>query len=363
MPEFISYPTSNSLNPFVKILNGYLSERGWHEAKQSIWASLTKIYRFRKRIDVIHFHWPEAFWRSTSAVTYTVKAIRFIFITAFMRQCGYKIVFSLHNLYPHYGKGNMHFLEYFMRVYMLKMSNLLVGHSINALDDFEKFYRLPIGHKYVLALHGCYENYLSEQPKIKRDSRLESFKANGRIKLFLRYSQNDYKGVRFFLDHYCEAAARSELTLIIGGRPSAAEIQKLEESNVHYLVIDESAHEIPGFLSEKTLVECLTACDFVVLPYQEITCSGMFFLALTFLRPVLAPDLNFFKLHTDEQTAVLFETGNGDAIRETLVTLSDRSKRISRQALAERRGKYSWKQSAADIAMAYESVTGNAEIQ
>ena len=65
---------------------------------------------------------------------------------------------------------------------------------------------------------------------------------------------------------------------------------------------------IEGSLSEQYLSDLFSTVDFLFLNYKSITNSGQFYLATNYSLPVIAPDLDFFKMHSSQKTSILFES-------------------------------------------------------
>jgi beta-1,4-mannosyltransferase len=347
--KFISYPSKEALNPFIRILNGHMQSYGWEECFYDVWRKPLRLYKLRKEIQLVHFHWPETFWRSENKWISFIKGMFFMLYIRYMKGLGIKTSFSVHNVLPHYKPGNMWF-EKIMRRWIIKNFDLTIGHALNTREEIVKKLNVsPVS--YLEALHGIYEGHYGPAGLQVQARKAFGIPIDKKV-ILLSVSHHPYKGTNLFIEQWLANAPN--LFLLIVGKPSV-EMEKEILKVKHVKVIAEDSNGIAGFISEKTLAEAYNACDFVALPYKEITTSGAFFLALTFDKPIIAPDLSFFKLHTaDGSTALLYDHVKRD-ISGVLRNIESGWEPDTDQ-LAKLKQKYSWKDSAKSIAALYDSL-------
>ena len=339
---FISYPSSEATNHFIKLLNNELKKGGWIESSDNVWRNIFLSIKNRKKNQIIYFHWPETFWRHKSLIISCLKSIVFICHVVFWKIIGYKLVFSAHNVLPHYGKTHFK-LELFMRRYIIFTFDLVVGHSYNTFKDLISTVGYP--RKYVLCLHGIYA-----QPQVPRLNT-----ANIERKLFLPYSSHEYKGTETFLVQFSSLNKDilTNIELVISGNVPNSIKKMLQHRAIRYKIIESANGSY--FLSENELRRVISICDMVVLPYKEITNSGFFFMALTMGKGIIATDLPFFRLHGDAQMQLLFDI-------ESLKSLSEKIGLINQgwipnaDILKELQIKYSWAKSAKILAQKFNEI-------
>ncbi|MDB5272153.1 MAG: group 1 glycosyl transferase [Chitinophagaceae bacterium] len=350
MRYFISFPSSQAANPFVALLNEQLKLKGWQEySNEDFWLNPKKAFQLRKNVALIHFHWPEYIWRSEKKSTAILKATAFIFFVCFLKITGYKISFSMHNLIPHFGKTFLS-LEKYMRKWLLVHADIVVGHSNNVYADMMQVYGIVPKH-YIVALHGLYDLYLKDSyVNIDLAHRLSSITLP---KIYLSCSTNSYKGSHPFLTKYSEGPHEG-LCLVLSGVVSEEELRNLEEKKVNFIYYTEDAGSTPHFLSEASLATIVAGCTVVALPYLSITTSGAYFLALTFRKPVFAPQLSFFK-HTVSAKAngFLYEQDSLDSFWETMRKIKQGI--VSDVPLSDQLP-YKWEVSATALAKAYDGL-------
>ncbi|MBC7486854.1 MAG: hypothetical protein H7282_08890 [Cytophagaceae bacterium] len=354
---FISFPSSEAINPFVKILNTHLSGLGWTERKDKVWLKPYSLFKIRKEVKILYFHWPESIWRSSSFIISGVKALSFIIFLYYCKLIGIKLVFSRHNVLPHYKPGNK-YLEYFMRRWVLKYFDLVIDHSRNAQSSFDDTFKVKPRRR-VLALHGLYDKYYQFNCT-QNEARVSLGLPSDKCIVLLHYNQNSYKGSLPFLKSWCKEN-RTDFLLVIGDLTD--EVVSLISDYNNCKIIKNDVIEISGtveyrYLSEEMLLKNIIAADYVALPYVDITTSGAYFMAISYDKPVIAPDLPFFKLHTTPQTALLYDAKTnkiGNAINKI-----HNGWRIDKKELAALKKEFDWNESASQIAKSFDKITGYA---
>jgi glycosyltransferase involved in cell wall biosynthesis len=112
---------------------------------------------------------------------------------------------------------------------------------------------------------------------------------------------------------------------------------------------------VEGFIPSRELGSIFNAIDFLVLPYEKITTSGMYFLALTFQTPIIAPNLHFFNLHsTDGQTSLLYDKNNYSESLNKVLNNAESSWCSNLEEFERLSSIYTWQQSANEISKAFD---------
>lgn len=341
MPFYAPYPPPTRTNPFQIPLSNELVKQGW-EIKSFNWR-IRNLIRYRRHVSILHFHWPESQWRSNKRLVSTIKAIWWILRVEFSKSLGYKLVWSAHNVLPHYSSWIL--LEQWMRRYILLRFDLIVGHARNSEQDLLDAFGTT-GQHYILAVHGLYTGiYPTHESREETRTRLRLTSTDTAI--LLHGSQTIYKNTPQFLNAWY-AGMHPGVRLILTGEISPKQVDMvMERDDIIFL---------PGRVSDEEMGNLLQACDFVAIPYQKITTSGLYFLALTFNKPVIAPDLTFFQAHTTNDTAILYNHKNPEiGIKDALQMVSsgwhsnyDELKNLSTH--------FDWKLSSHVIAKAYDDL-------
>jgi beta-1,4-mannosyltransferase len=213
--------------------------------------------------DVFHVHWPEFLIRGKLR---PVRAVRTVLFMAFLVRLAVlkrPVVRTLHNLQPHSPGGR---LERQLLSLLDRRTTLFI--SLNSATPVNSSRRT------VMIPHGHYVEQFRDVPRGAKDSsRMLYF---GRIE--------PYKGVDDLLKVFGGSKVPG-LTLRIVGRPTP-ELRAMIDSHVE---ADSRISASFGFVSDVEMVNEISKCGFVVLPYKEMHNSGVLLVALSLGRPVLAP--------------------------------------------------------------------------
>jgi beta-1,4-mannosyltransferase len=328
MFRYSSYPNSEFDNPFIKLISEELKVFDIEE--QTVLFRFYDLYKSRNDVSLIWIHWPNALWRSNVKLIQCIKVCLFFVKFYFAKYCGYKIVWSAHNVLPH-GKQDSKF-ELFMRRFIAKSTDLVIGHAVNTEQMLAEKKIIP--EKYVLAVHGHYEEeYKLFNRKITRESL--GFQADDKI-ILLKSNGKNFEDAKLFLDEAAGTVLTNVKILLIGQNIA---------TDIEYVFIK-------GFVSDKDLAAYMRICDLVCLPYQNITTSGAYFLALTFLKPVLAKESLFFLGHTTKKSSFLYTDEASLAL--SLKQIDENFEGIiSYDEILKLKNKYTWAAACEVIAKAF----------
>ena len=307
-------------NDFIKNLREGLEFNNYEISDFKYWR-ISELFSNRNETKFIYLHWPESMWRGKNIVKCLIKILQFFISVKSGKILGYQYIWSAHNVKPH---NQVYFprLERIARKFILRNFQLIIGHSKNCKQDLEKEYNLKLKN-YTLAYHGIYQKkQINTIPETLKNIDFSK-------KTFLVfYDDNDYKGSKDFVQFFNKTFSNdNECQLIIGKAK-----EKYNAKNIF---------EIPGFITEEEITYLFYKSNYLVLPYKDITTSGMFFLAVTYDLPILAPAISFFKKHgVLESTVFLYDPENYEQ------SLTERITKLSTQKSPEHykllQKKYSW---------------------
>jgi beta-1,4-mannosyltransferase len=237
----------------------------------------------RRRVDILHLNWPQIFYRGDD--DFAGWHARFTqFVEAFYdaRHLGYRIVWTLHNLYPH----EMPFpeIDRIGRLIVADRADAVIGHCQCALDlAREAFYCdtrtyvIPHGH-----FIDAYPNTIARaEARSQLGIGAEQF-----VYLFVG-NLRQYKGVETLLDTF-ERLPGDDVTLLMATRTRTeyglavlARARAMPRTHVHTSEM---------FRNEEFQL-FLNAADVAALPFTDMLTSGSAILALSFGRPVILPKI------------------------------------------------------------------------
>ena len=346
MSKYASYPGPSFDNPFQIPWALAMEDHGWHVLTPVWWPG--SLFRNCGRIPIILFHWPESYWRSEQLWRSYLKAAKFLIMVRLAKLLGYKLVWSAHNVMPHEYLSES--LERKMRLWILSHFDLILGHAHNTLEDLQAEFgefHLP----YAEAVLGHYEGLYN--PSADRETLLKKWDLSpSKHKVLLMLSGKKYKDQANFLEAW-SSGRWDHLQLILAGRVPPSLRQAIENlpGDVRHLGNNGTPHNM--------LSDLMLCTDMLALSYRRITTSSAYFLAVTFFKPVLAPDLPFFLRHSREGSALLYRADQGSAgIAAALRKLDSSEWQVDHQALQELRSQYTWAKSSACVADAFDRLLG-----
>jgi glycosyltransferase involved in cell wall biosynthesis len=347
MKSFANMPFLDPWSPHMLLWIYGMEEQGWH-AQPMVWWPVS-LFKHRRKIPVIVFHWPNTYWRTSDESKARFRAFLFRCMVRLAKALGYKLAWVVNNVLPHDAQHVA--LETAQRKWILRHFDLVIGYARNARQDLEALLG-PLEIPYVEGVLGHYEGlYPASAGKAELVARFGL--DGGKFRLLLVLSDRPYKGQTPFLEAWAMAETQG-LQLVLAGRAAPA-MDALVKSLPGDVVRVYADRRIPHY----ELGDLHRACDMVALPYRKITTSAAYFMAITLDRPVLAPDLPFFRLHTGEEKHVAFlydHAGGTEAIRACLAALAKDGFPEDPPAFRKIKELYTWRKAAAAIAPAFDAL-------
>ncbi len=287
-----------------------------------------------RRLDVVHFHWPEVLLRGSNFAVRTLRLGAFVALIVLLRIRRVAVVRTLHNLKPH-EQGSR--IEARLLSVLDGMTTLFV--TINSVTVAPgASVHIPHGH------------YRDRFAGFQRAEVVPGRVVHAGL-------VRPYKGIEGLVE-VAAGLAPEGVELRIVGKPTAELRRVIGEAVAAHSNISARLE----FVSDADLVSEITSAELVCLPYSEMHNSGMVLVALSLDRPVLVPE-------TGTTNALAREVGEGwvnrfadglteqallDALRQARLTLPDSHPNLQnrdwqavgrmyssafRRALAARRGR------------------------
>ncbi|WP_309133823.1 glycosyl transferase [Cellulomonas sp.] len=215
------------------------------------------------RYDVLHVHWPEQLVRSRSRWRRAARHVALRALLARVRRTRTPVVRTLHNPAPH------------------EHGTSAEARAMAAVDAATTLYvllnpatRAPGGAPAVPVPLGHYRDVFAHHPRA----------AARRGHLVTVGLLRPYKGAEALLAAF-RALPDPDLRLTVAGRPTADLAPRLVAAAEE----DDRVTLDLRFVPDATFVQHVTSAELVVLPYQEMTNSGILVAALSLDRPCLVP--------------------------------------------------------------------------
>lgn len=239
--------------------------------------ALTRLVQGRA-FDVLHLHWPEAYyprqndgfdwWRQARFATDLALATR-----------RHPLVFTAHNFAPHNRSGE--FCEERNARAPFVQARAVIAHSAAARDRIVQERGVPAERVHVIP-HGDLSPPLGT-PVSRAAARRQLALPDGPLCLMFG-TLEPYKGIEEVLAHW--RTARPAATLVLAGKPcdadSAARLTGLAQGQERVVLR-------LGWMSDAQLGQWLSAVDAVIFNYRQIFTSGAAALARAWGVPVVLP--------------------------------------------------------------------------
>ena len=212
---------------------------------------------------VFHVHWPEQVFRAKKRMGFLKGCLAWLFLLrlVFTRR---PVVWTVHNVRPHETGG-------FLERSVLRMFERIVKHRIYLA---EPSHPMP-QDQYTVIPHGHYKEWYAKYP---RSSSVKS-------RYLLCGLMRPYKGVEMLISAF-RSLQSAEVSLVLAGKPAGT---MYGETLVRLAEADDRIKLRLGYLTDRALVEEVTAAELLVLPYRNMGNSGVLLMALSLNRPVLMP--------------------------------------------------------------------------
>jgi beta-1,4-mannosyltransferase len=153
-----SFPPVLERNPYQRLLYAELAERGFPLAPAAR-LKLGWLWKSRKRVGVLHFHWPQGYWRynrdpqKLGGALSGLTAIAFAARLLVARLLGYRIVWTVHQVYPHEVVAAR--IDRYGAIVLARLSHLLLAHDVATARSIEQELGRSVGKLEIVA-HGSY---------------------------------------------------------------------------------------------------------------------------------------------------------------------------------------------------------------
>lgn len=325
------------LNPYVLLFKNTLERQGLTVRLESEF-NLEWLLARSRSCDCIHLQWIDSAYsvssrtlrspvyrklmnhRLFSFFTRITQLMNFSLTLLFAKIQGKTIVFTVHDL-EKYGEKSFY----------QKMLRRIAHHLVFLLSDHvhvHNFYTrksLEIEYRRKNAVHVIpHGNYIGYYPNriSKSDARKQLDVPEGSfVYLFLGLIR-PYKGLEELFSAFKKLDGPNA-RLLVAGRVFGVDGYEIRLKEI--IRNDSRIKLIPEFVPDEALQTYFNACDVFVLPYRHITTSGAAALALSFGRPIIAPDITSFQEVITRETGILYNPSQADALLSSLREAGNRS--------------------------------------
>lgn len=285
----------------------YLGKRRLHKGLSYFYSLLKLSFLIlRTRPSIIHIQW----FRLERVELLLYKALKFF--------CGFKLVYTAHNVLPH--SSGLTRVDIYKRLYDL--ADAIIVHSKNTRPDIEA---LGVdGKKIHVIRHGILTNI--SNGILDTFSFREKYGLGDKIIFSISGVQNAYKGTDILIKAWASSPLlynSDKCVLVIMGKNAGINYDGVSSfSNV--IIINR-------FFSEEEQRSLFDATDVLLLPYVQISQSGVLLSALPYRIPLLVSNIGGLSETLDEaDLGWIIEAGNVDELANKLIYLVQNHEEIKR---------------------------------
>jgi len=259
------------------------------------------------RVDILHLHWQHPFLLGSSKIRTILRSLSFICQLLFIKACGKKLVWTVHNLKNH---ENKHInLELFFAKQIARFADAIIVHCESAKWQVQRVFRVSKQEKIFVIPHGSYldvyENGVSPN-EVKKQLNLPS---SDLTYLFLGHIR-PYKGLQELIDAFRKLNNKKTKLLIAG----TAENRRFNNLLKKQTEDQSNIRLIPRRIADDEIQIYMNAADIMVLPYREILTSGAAILGMSFGKTIIAPNLGCLPDILDSSGAFLYDPSERDGL-------------------------------------------------
>ena len=334
-------------NPYARLLIEALAQYGVDlEVPESLnlWRQV-----WRRDIGGLHFGWVNGHYAGGDHwYTVAAQALSFAVALVLARLRGLRIVWTVHNLYPH--EQPYPWVDRVVRLLVCAVAHAVIVHCHRAgelvAEHFgrrDDVYVIPHGQ-----FIDPYPNTISQQEARKAlGLSPESF-----VYVFFG-NIRPYKGIETLFDAFTSLDDPSARLVIAGKlhRSYGGTLPGSANQDPRVLLLAKPEGE--GIPADEVQVY-LNAGDVVVLPFLDTLTSGSAILSLGFGKPVIAPAVGCLpELLQDHGCGIVYQPGNDQALRDALSQARALNLEVAGQRARQRARSLDWDDIARRTMVAY----------
>jgi glycosyltransferase involved in cell wall biosynthesis len=334
-------------NPYAGLLAQELEKLDVHLALGEYALEKSWLETNRKQFDVLHLHWLHYFYRRDSLENSVADYEKFAEnLTYAKKELGYKIVWTLHNVYPH--ERPFPQLDHCARLLVCELADAVLCHCQYARSIAEKLFHRTENVKIVP--HG---NFIDAFPNTMSQGEARSLLGISEDQFVYLFFGNAraYKGVEHLISAFLKYAGDDAVLLLMMRKSFdvtyAETVEGLAKKDARIKVFTSP------FFPESDFQIYINACDVTVFPFAEVLTSGSAVTALSFGRPVVMPRLGCLPELIDDHMGVLYDVKANDGLGRALIEARDLDLPRAQKATMNRALELNWRDIAAKVADVY----------
>ena len=299
-------------NPYGPLLAQALAKRSIHLEWTSYDITIEELAARRADFDVLHLNWLQHFYRGSTLADALAAYARFAELLTRARKLGYRIVWTLHNRYPH-ERPHPH-LDHLAQLLVCRLAHAVTAHCHHAAgllrDEFHwdgEVAVVPHGH-FIDAFPATVSRAAArEKLGLDEGAFVYLFFGNARV----------YKGVERLVEAF-EKVAEDDAVLVLMLRSAfdadyTGLLRELTGGKARIRLFQSAYFDNAEF-------QYFThAADVAVLPFSAILTSGSVITAMGFGMPVVVPGLGCMPELVGEREGVVYDVGDAEGLERAMV--------------------------------------------
>lgn len=309
------------------------------------YSTLTNIFKLLfyrlKGYRIIHVHWLYIF-----PFGFVMKCFYY-----FCKGLGIKIVWEMHNILPHnYSETDKKNSRWFY-----EKSDAIIFHSKDDISRSREVLGANANKPHVVIPHGNFNE--SYKNKISKNSARQILGISDYKKVILCFGfLRKNRGYEYLIE---ATKDMNDVEVIIAGKILENDVY---EKLLKYKKERENLRLFAKFIANKEVQIYFNACDIVVLPYTEITTSGVIPLAYAFSKAVVTTDIGGIKDVVNDNTGILVPMRDTIALKKAIDRIFTMDfEAMGRYANEYAKKEFDWGSNAKKIKKLYESIIAEAK--
>ena len=300
-------------NPYQRLLYGALHAHDV-DLVEGAQLKLGWLLRQRHQLDVLHFHWPEGYYRYRRGPAWLRPTLSWLNLALFAgrvavaRGVGYRVVWTVHQVVPHESAGT---IDRVAARLLARLAHALVAHDTHSAEQV----RQQLRRAATVIPHGSFVDVYPPGPGRAEARRRLGVEADDVVFLVFGHLRA-YKDVDLVLEAWARARLPHRCRLVVAGMPDpSCSHDRLRAA----AAADPRIAAQLEFVPDEHVAELYEAADATVVARGDGGTSGALVLALSFGVPAVVGALpTYVELTAGEAGGWTFSPGDAASLADAL---------------------------------------------
>jgi glycosyltransferase involved in cell wall biosynthesis len=312
-----SFPPVIRANPYQRLLYEHLQDVGVVLYGGRAEFTIRWLWRVRRGVQAIHFHWPQGYYRCRRAPARMRPSMSWLKLSLFgmrlvvARTLGYRVIWTVHQVLPHEVSGVR--LERAGSRVLASFSDVLIAHDEATAATVLRELRQDSAKLRVIP-HGSYVDVYPEGRS--REAVRAELAIPTSAFVFLSFGNiRAYKDLELVVRAFSDAAPR-EAVLVVAGAPMN---EAASEAITSAAERDRRIKPRLGYVPNERVAELFGAADALIVGRGDGGTSGALILGMSLGLPTIASDNPAYReLLGDGAAGWLYRAADGASLGKTL---------------------------------------------